>query len=312
MRSSGSIGVMCNKCNRGWLIGIGGQIRGLSKNGIYKCDNCGENIPLEIAYIDMLKSGNLCNTLILCNHEEFGKVHCNIGEIVEIKFSKPLNYCYSIMLQGQEHFPLFCAIVSQSKKSFSFITSVDLKYINNKNKTVKVIYRILAQKGSPLPIYFHLLGKAFQVINKHPYTPPDEFRIAVIESIIAWESFVSWYIQKYIFNNTYFNKSQNKYKKIEQFIRDSGITNLTEVVIRTALKEINLYKIFELLKLSCTHSQISADQIIDSIIKGIVIRNKIIHRGLLEVDRSLCSEIIGNIYFAMESLYLNCNKKEKK
>jgi hypothetical protein len=131
-----------------------------------------------------------------------------------------------------------------------------------------------------------------------------------MEAAIAFEGFAAWFLESVIWKHDHFAKSKSTRGKLRQLISDAGITNLTEVPIRIALAEIDLYRVFALLHLPVQGGVLTVDSILSPILTGINVRNDIAHRGRVHVERDIATSFLAAVYFVIEAVLLNNKELE--
>ena len=297
-----TIGLDCDQCQSGFL----GSVASLSEDvesGHFLCRQCGHRRPMELAYIDALRKHPFVNAFFVNNWTMQSIEQVTIGRPHAVKFVRPLDKLHYVNVTANASFPVHTAAVNQSSSGFVIISSTEQD--PTPQEPVKVIWVAAGYVGPERFLFFEAIARAFEILHKDPLRTADTFRIALLEAIIAHEIFTTWCIRSFIWTSEYFERSNKKKELVENLIRDAGVTNLTQVPLRLALGNLDLYRVFSQLELPVKGNTLNLEDLLADIIQGVKLRNKVVHAGLQNVDEKSVERTVASIYFLMEATLLN-------
>jgi len=301
-RDSPSLGLRCGACHDGFMGDVV-YLRSVTTGGKFVCPACGTSRPAELAYFDALAGMPFTNSLLLANGMERNEVTLPLGRTGAVEFGTPFDRLLYVNATPQAEFPVECAIQHITERGF--VLHVATAVESAPPHPVRVVWIAAGYRGPQLPPFLDFVGRSFRALYASTIEPEIDYRIVVMEAAIGFEGFAAWFLESVIWKHDHFAKSKATRAKLRALITDAGITNLTEVPIRIALAEIDLYRVFTLLHLPAQGGVLTVESILSPILTGIKVRNDIAHRGRTHVDRNIATDFLAAVYFIIEAVFLN-------
>jgi hypothetical protein len=297
---AGAFSLACDRCGSGPF----GTADVLKKNVVgssYVCA-CGQQRPVEVAYLDALCDLPFANAFLLANWWQSGEVTVPFGLTAEVAFAPPVDVTHFVRAQAKANFPVHCAVIDVTPNGFRLVCGVLAKPVPTVPVTVS--WMAAGYRGPDRPSFVEPMARAFHSLHEQPLREPRAVRMALLEGSTGFEMFVAWYLRKFVWSDPYFASSNTRTALVAGIVRDAGINGLTNVPLRVALRGLNLYRVFELLGVSTQGGVVTLDGLLADILAAISLRNKVVHEGVENPDERVVQRGLGAAYFLMEAVML--------
>jgi len=297
------LGFECDACHGGRL-GDPPLLRSLVHEQQFVCPACQHRRPTELAYFGALRAFPFTNCLTLANSMERGQVDLPLGRSGAVSFSQEFSRLLYVNAQPHAEFPVQHAIQRVSRAGFT----LQLAATDDPPSAapIRVGWVAAGFRGPTLPLFLDLLIRPFQALHLPVVETELDYRLVVMEAVIAFEAFAAWYLEANVWKHDHFAGSKQRRGKLQQLIKEAGIANLTEVPVRLAVDSaVDLYRVFSLLQLPVRGGLLTTDALLSPILTGIRVRNDIAHKGRTHVDRHIAEELLASVYFLIEAVLLS-------
>jgi hypothetical protein len=302
------VGFHCQQCNGGWSGNLD-SLRRHFDGGTYVCAACGTRTPVETAYYLAIGSAPFVNVHFVCNYIWIrNRVDVPFGKVYAVTLDKPLDSLHYVNATANAGFPVAVGIIDRSPAGFSLIAAAMAD--TPPSRSVPVNWMAAGWGGPQRPPFLDAIGRAFELLHQDPLRTPAMIRGGLLEAGIAYEMFAAWYLRELVWRDDYYS-SKTKATEVLDMIREAGITHLTRVPIRIALRSIELYRVFEKRGLPVLGGLVTRDGIIQDIIAGIALRNSVAHRGLELPDVKAVESFVRAVYFLIEAVMWNVAWEQK-
>jgi len=297
---AGAFSLTCERCGSG-PFGTADAIKKNVTGGSYVCA-CGHQRPVEVAYLDALCGLPFANAFLLANWWQLGEVTVPFGLTTEVTFAPPMDVIHFVRAQAQANYPVHCAVSDVTPNSFRLVCGVMAEPVPTVSVTVH--WMATGYRGPERPSFVEFMARGFHSLHEQPLREPRAVRMALLEGATGFEMFVAWYLRTFVWSDPYFVSSKTRAALVANILRDAGITGLTNVPMRVALRGLNLYRVFEMLGISTQGGIVTVDGLLTDVLTAISLRNKVVHEGVENPDERVVQRGLGAAYFLIEAVML--------
>jgi len=275
-------GLQCDKCHGGPAGELPSVLKHIEE-GQFVCRQCLRPRPAELAYLDALSSWPFTNCFLLANVLLLSIDDVRIGRPHRVTFGPAIDELHYVKANANATFPVRVAAVDENGTGFTILSATDQEpWPEN---PVRIAWMVSGYRGPEPPVFVRAISRAFQLLHRPTLLSNCDFRLVLLEVIIAHELFTAWCLRPL-------------------GIRERRIRRLTNGPLRSVLSTLDLYQVFKLCHIPVVGGQITVDGLIADLLKGINLRNKVVHEGLENVDSNFVRHLAGLAYFLMEAKML--------